>query len=152
VSRQLTASVLLIVDGLFTGVLWTLAIERVWIWREMDERAFADDFRNSIRRVDVVQPVFGLVATALAAYYAAKVSGSAQWLAFIGTALLVTVMVASVAVGVPLQKRLRAPQPDDLDISSNVLEIRRVWCRMHLVRTACGVSAFALLVVAVLYP
>src|SRR5262245_48579356 len=144
---------MLIASGLFTGVLWTLAIERVWIWRLMDLRTFAVDFGRSVRRVDLVQPAGAILSVGLAIGYATTVGGTARALSIAGAILVIVVIVISTAVGVPMQKLFRSAEageivPSDVDVAA----VRDRWVRLHLVRTVLGVVAFVLLVVAALYP
>jgi anthrone oxygenase-like protein len=152
-SSQLNATLMLIAAGLFTGVLWTLAIERVWIWRTMDARQFAVDFGRSVRRVDLVQPAGAVLSVALAVGYATTVGGTAQVLAIIAALLLVIIIVMSAAIGVPMQKLFRgAAEGEVLSSEVDVPAVRARWINLHLARTVLGIIAFVLLVVAALYP
>jgi hypothetical protein len=150
-SRGLVGVIMLVLGGLFTGVLWTLAIERVWIWRALDARAFAADFRSSVQRIDVVQPVTGALATAAAIGYATTVPSRGQTLSIAAAALLLVVIVASAGIGVPIQKRFRRADADELS-EGRIVELRGRWVALHLARTVAGVAAFVLLAVAALYP
>ncbi len=152
-SRQLVGVLMVIVNGLFMGVLWTLTIERVPVWQSIDLRAFAVDFGQSIRRVDLVQPAGAVLSVVFAAGYATTVGGTSRVLTVIAGVLLVVVIVISAGVGVPMQKPFRSAEGGDgLPAGVDVAGIRQRWIRIHLVRTLLGVVAFGLLVVAAIYP
>ncbi len=152
-SRELTATLAIIVSGIYMAPLWTLAIERVWIWAAMEPADFARDFRRSLLRIDLVQPAGAILAFALAIGYATTVGGSARVLSIIAAALLGIIIVISVAIGVPMQKLFRSVDEGEFDPSAiDVPVIRSRWIRLHLVRTALGVVAFVLLVIAGIYP
>src|SRR5262245_66120627 len=106
-STQLIATLMLVIDGVFTGILCAFSIERVWIWAELDLRDYAIDFRRSMRRADIVQPLFLILTIALAIWFTTRISGSAETQAFVAIALLVLILVGSVVVLVPWQKQFR---------------------------------------------
>jgi hypothetical protein len=49
-SARVSMIVMLGAGGLFTGGLVWYAWERVWIWRRLDLREYAVDFRRSVAR------------------------------------------------------------------------------------------------------
>jgi len=148
-STPLLATSMLVVAGVFTGILCAFSVERVWIWDRLDIREYAVDFRRSMRRVDVVQPALLILAIALAAVYAARTSGSVRTETLVALACLVAILAGSVGVLVPMQKPFRN-RPEG-DIPPDAGRIRRQWRAGHLVRTGLGLVAFAFLVHAVVY-
>ena len=148
-STSLIATIMLVVNGVFTGVLCAFAIERIWIWEQLDLHEYAVDFRRSIRRADLIQPATLILTIVLASVYASRVHNSARTETFIALGCLVAILVASTVVLVPLQKQFR--NRTEGEIPPDAETIRRKWRVGHLVRTALGLVAFALLVHAVVY-
>ena len=148
-STSLIASLMLVVNGIFTGILCAFSVERIWIWEQLDLRGYAVDFRRSVRRADLVQPALLVLTIALASAYATRVSSSSRTETIIGLACLVMILAGSTIVLVPLQKRFRN-RPEG-EIPADAEAIRRRWKIGHLVRTGLGIAAFVLLVHAVVY-
>ena len=67
---RLSTIVMLGAGGLFTGGVVWYAWERVWIWRRLPLRAYAVDFRRSVRRADPALPILLVVCAAGASGFA----------------------------------------------------------------------------------
>ena len=148
-STSLIATLMLVSSGVFTGVLCAFAVERIWIWDQLELRDYAIDFRRSMRRADILQPALLILTIVLAVVYATRVENSARTETIVALGCLFAILGASTIILVPLQKRFR--NRTEGDVPPDAEAIRRKWRVGHLVRTALGMSAFALLVHAVVY-
>ena len=139
------ASLMLIAGGLFAGGAATFAWSRVPIWRRMPVREFIGDFEQTLRRTDKVQPALLVVAIVSAAGFALTADGSARVLASVGAAGFVTTLAASLAILVPLQRRIVAKLPAE---AGAIDKMRARWFRGHLGRSMLGAASFATVAVA----
>ena len=131
------AALMVIAGGLFAGGAATFAWSRVPIWRTMPASAFVDDFSQTLRRTDKVQPALLVVAIAASIGFAVRGDGAGRVLALVGAAGFLAVLIASVTVMVPLQRRIiDCSQPEAID------EMRRRWFRGNLGRASLSVVAF----------
>src|SRR5918998_3890076 len=105
---EIFAALMLISGGLFAGGAAMFAWSRVTIWRRMAVPEFVDDFDQTIRWTDKVQPALLVVAAVLAIAFAVTADGAARLLAALGAAGFIVVLLASLAVLVPLQRRIIA--------------------------------------------
>lgn len=135
---------MLIAGGLFAGASAAFAWSRVPIWRGMSVPDFVADFGETIRRTDIVQPGLAVVAAVAGIGFALTEEGSARAIAAVGAAGLIIVLVASVAVMVPLQRRIITTRGQVDDIEA----MQRRWFSGNLGRSLLSVISFALLVVA----
>jgi hypothetical protein len=133
--------------GLFTGGVVWYAWERVWIWRRLTLREYAVDFRRSLRKADPALPILLTICAAAAAAFAWHTNGAARALAVAGIGLLATILVGSLVIAEPINHQFRR-LPEGV-VPPNAEQLRRLWRRFHLVRTAVAVTAFALLATAV---
>jgi hypothetical protein len=138
------AAIMLVAAGLFAGGAASFAWSRVGIWRRMPAAEFVNDFAQTIRMTDKVQPTLLVVAIVASTGFAATAEATARVLALLGAGSFLLTLVASVAVLVPLQRRIiRSAQPQPIEA------LRRLWFRGHLGRAALSVVAFAALTLAV---
>jgi Domain of unknown function (DUF1772) len=135
--------------GLFTGGVAWYAWERVWIWRRLDLREYAVDFRRSVRRADPALPILLVISGVAGSGFAVVSQGAARTLAFAGIGLLGLILVSSVLVAEPINSRFRRRREGDIPPDAD--RLRRDWRRFHLVRTFLAVAAFAFLLLAVSY-
>lgn len=140
------AALMLVSGGAFAGGAATFSWSRVPIWRTMDLAPFADDFSATIRRTDKVQPALLVLAIVSAIAFAVTADGSATALAWVGAGGFVVTLTASVAVLVPLQRRIIAQASAR---PAAVEEMRSQWFRGHLGRSVLSMSSFASLALAV---
>ena len=133
------AILMLVFGGLFSGGATAFAWERVPAWRRMDASEFRSDFADAIHKADRIQPALLVAAIVATIGFAISATGSPRTLALIGAAGFTATLIASVAVLVPLQRRIIASSTRQ-DV---VLEpMRRRWFLGHLGRSVMGVAAF----------
>jgi anthrone oxygenase-like protein len=139
------ASLMLIAGGLFAGGAATFAWSRVPIWRRMPVQEFIGDFEQTIRRTDKVQPALLVAAIVSAGGFAFTADGSARVLALVGAAGFVVTLAASLALLVPLQRRIVVTPPAE---AKAIDEMRARWFRGHLGRSMLAVASFVAVAVA----
>ena len=142
---EIFAALMLISGGLFAGGAATFAWSRVTIWRRMAVPEFVDDFDQTIRWTDKVQPALLVVAAVSAIAFAVTADGAARLLAALGAAGLIVVLLASLAVLVPLQRRIVATPPTE---TQSIDAMRLRWFTGNLGRSVLSIASFALMVVA----
>jgi hypothetical protein len=98
-----------------------------------------------VQRADRVQP--GLLVAAIVASFGFGLadSGAARILALIGASGFLATLIGSVAVLVPLQRRMSSPS-----LEASALErMRHLWFGGHIGRTLVGMASFVLVASAV---
>jgi hypothetical protein len=138
-------ALMLVGAGLFAGGALTFAWSRAPIWRSMPLPYFLEDFAQTLRLTDKVQPALLLTGAASAAVFAATSDGAAALLAAAGAAGLLLALVGSVAVLVPLQRRLIAIGAAN---GETIAEMRARWLRGNLGRSILATVSFALIAAA----
>src|ERR671917_866646 len=133
------ASVMVIAGGLFAGGAATFTWSRVPIWRRMPVQEFIGDFEQALRRTDKVQPALLVVAIVSAAGFALTAESSARVLGLVGAAGFVVTLAASIAILVPLQRRIVATPPAE---ANAIDEMRARWFRGHLGRSMLASASF----------
>ena len=139
------ASLMLIAGGLFAGGAATFAWSRVPIWRRMTAQEFIGDFEETLRRTDKVQPALLVAAIVSASGFALTADGLARVLALVGAAGFVVTLAASLALLVPLQRRIVATLPEE---AKAIEEMRARWFRGNLGRSVLAVASFVAVAVA----
>jgi anthrone oxygenase-like protein len=139
------ASVMVIAGGLFAGGAATFTWSRVPIWRRMPVQEFIGDFEQTLRRTDKVQPALLVVAIVSAAGFARTADGVARVLALVGAAGFVVTLAASLAILVPLQRRIVSTNPAE---AKAIGEMRARWFSGHLGRSMLAVASFVAVAVA----
>jgi Domain of unknown function (DUF1772) len=139
------ASLMLIAGGLFAGGTATFAWSRVPIWRRMPVQQFIGDFKETLRRTDKVQPALLVAAIVSATGFALTADGPARMLALVGAAGFIATLAASIAILVPLQRRIVATPPAEVKA---IDEMRARWFRGHLGRSTLAASAFVAVALA----
>jgi hypothetical protein len=137
---------MLLSGGLFVGGLVTIAWERAPAWRVTDLADFHTGFAHTLRRMDRLQPALLVVWLASTIGFASSVAGAARALAALAATGLLVVLVGSVAVLIPIQRRLVASGPALPPAAGEALRAR--WLGGHLVRTAAALACFVLAVAA----
>jgi hypothetical protein len=137
---------MLLSGGLFVGGLVTIAWERVPAWRASDLADFRIGFAHTLRRMDRLQPALLVVWAGSTIGYASSTGGAARTLAGLAAAGMLVVLVGSVALLIPIQRRLVASRPAPPPATGEALRAR--WLGGHLVRTAVALACFALAVTA----
>jgi anthrone oxygenase-like protein len=142
---EVLAALMLVAGGLFAGGAATFAWSRVPIWRRMGLPEFVTDFDQTIRWTDKVQPALLVVAVVSAAGFSITADGAARLLAALGAAGFTVVLLASLAVLVPLQRRIiSTPQSE----AGNLEAMRLRWFSGNLGRSVLSVISFVLVAVA----
>lgn len=102
---------------------------------------FATDFTSTMRRTDKVQPALLVTAIVSSLGFGLTADGSAAVLGWIGAAGLVVTLAASVAVLVPLQRRIVA-----LAVTQGAAadEMRQRWFRGQHGRAVLATASLAL--------
>jgi hypothetical protein len=142
---EIVAALMLIAGGLFAGGAAAFAWSRVPIWRRMAIPEFVSDFEQTIDRTDKVQPALLVVAAVSATLFAVAAEGAARFLAALGAAGFIVVLAASLAVLVPLQRRIVATPPSE---SATIDAMRLRWFAGNLGRAALSIASFVLMVIA----
>ena len=142
---DVSAALMLIAGGLFAGGAASFAWSRVPIWRGMPVPEFVADFAQTLRRTDKVQPALLIIAVVSAVAYAVIADGAARLLAFLGAAGFVVVLLATLAILVPLQRRIVRTSPTETE---SVEAMRLRWFNGNLGRSVLSVVSFALLAIA----
>ena len=148
-AMQSAAVVMLVVDGIWAGVIFTFAVERVSLWRRMPIAQYAVDFRRSLARVDPLQPILGVIAVIAAVVFALSASGSAAVWCWNGIALVVFVIIMSIALPERINSQFRRRPEGDVPPDAEALRTR--WRGLHYTRTVPAIGsivAFAIAVVA----
>ncbi len=139
-----SAIVMVVAAGLFAGAVANFAWARLPIWRRMPQSQFIGDFEQTIAIADKLQPAVLIVAIGATVVFAITSDGLTRILAFAAAAGFLAVLTASLAILVPLQRRIvsrRDPEPA-------IEEMRGRWYQGHLGRTALSVASFVVAVVA----
>jgi hypothetical protein len=137
---------MLLSGGLFVGGLVAIAWERIPAWRTSNLADFRIGFAHTLRRVDRLQPALLVVCLGSAIGFASSAGGAARTLAGLAAGGFLVVLVGSLAVLVPIQRRLVASGPAPPPPAAEVLRAR--WVGGHLVRTALALACFTLVVAA----
>lgn len=137
------AALMVIAGGLFAGGAATFAWSRVPIWRTTPAPAFVADFAQTISRTDKVQPALLVVAVAASVGFALTQDGAQRVLALVGAGGFIVVLIASLAVLVPLQRRII-----DCDDPEAIGEMRERWFGGNLGRSSLSVAAFVATAIA----
>jgi hypothetical protein len=106
---------------------------------------FIADFDETIRRTDIVQPAVAVIAAVAGIAFAVAADGWARLFALLGAGGLILVLLASLAVLVPLQRRIIATPSDQAE---EIEAMRLRWFSGNLGRSVLSAGSFALLVVA----
>ena len=90
---QISAWIMLVCCGLWSGGILIFAVERTDLWRRMPLEQYAVDFRRSLFRVDPMMPILGVTAGAGATFFALNRSGAATALAWAGVGFIALVFL-----------------------------------------------------------
>lgn len=141
---RLWTLLMVVSGGLFSGGVAVFAWERVPAWRRMSLPRFRSDFDTAIAKADRVQPALLVATIGATVGFALTATGPSRTLALIGAAGFTLTLIGSVAVLVPLQRRIIADSEQRLDLEA----MRGRWFLGHLGRTVVGVMSFVLVALA----
>ena len=138
--------VALAAGGLFTAAVVYFALVRVPQWRGMEIRSFLPDFERTIDVADKVQPALLTVTIVAGVMLVRSAEGTSEVLAGVALAGFAAIMLASLTIMVPLQRRMiRLGSDPAVPIGA----MRSRWLKGHLGRATLTVASFVLLVLAV---
>jgi hypothetical protein len=140
------AALLLIAGGVFAGSVVAFAWDRVSAWKAMPLQQFMTDYDHTINRADKIQPALLVVAIVAAVVYGLTATGSTRILVLVGAAGFLVVMVASLGILVPLQRRILRTSPES---GEAIHEMQQRWFSGHIGRAVLSVVSFGLVVAAV---
>lgn len=136
-----------VAGGVFTARVLYFAGVRAPQWLAMERGAFLPDFARTIRTADKVQPALLVVTIASLWMRSRSADGAAAALALAASAGFALTMAASVALLVPLQRRMIR---EGADPAVPIPALRSRWVKGHIGRTVLSVVSFALLLSATL--
>jgi hypothetical protein len=139
------AVVMLVFGGLFAGAVVNFAWSRVPIWLAMPRAQFLTDFAKSITVADKVQPALLAVTIVAAVGFAFTTESTARILALSAAVGFAVTMLASLAVLVPLQRRIIALGAE----SESVDTMQLTWFRGHIGRSVVSTISLVLAAAAV---
>jgi Domain of unknown function (DUF1772) len=143
---HLSAWLMVAAGGLFSGGIFFVAVERLNLWQRMPVDQYVVDFRRSVYRADPLMPIMGMISELGAVVFALNSAGRPATLAWLGTALIALIMVASTTLAEPINSEFRRlPEGQAPD---RVEQLRITWCRFHWARTVVALGALACLVAA----
>ncbi len=126
---------MIISSGLFTGGVLTVTWSRLPVWKKMDFQSFKADFGHTIKVTDKLQPILLVSTIFTAGIFSLNKSGIEQILAFIAVGGFTITLLASVAVLVPLQKRV-------LNSNESSALMYAKWQQGHIGRTVLSLVSF----------
>ena len=129
---------MVLAGGLFAGAVVNFAWDRLPIWRRMPLAQFIGDFEQTIDIADKVQPAVLVVSIIAAGLFAISTDGLARVLALVAAAGFLAVLVASLAILVPLQRRIIRSQDEPHELEA----MRGRWFQGHLGRSVLSVASF----------
>jgi hypothetical protein len=131
--------VIVLLSGVFAAGTIAAAL-RSRSWFAMDRSRFKIDFARTIAVADKLQPALAVGAIAAIAGYVIGSSESGEQFAIGAGSILFGIIVVSVAVLVPLQRRIISRS--ESDAVTERLQSR--WVRGHAGRTGAALVAFLL--------
>ena len=143
---RLAAWLMVMFGGLFAGGILIVAVERVNLWRRMPVDQYVIDFRRSLYRLDPLLPIMGTLSALGAVVFALNSEGHAAVLAWIGVALIVVIMVASIALAEPMNSKFR--RLPEGQAPEGAEQLRITWRQFHWARTVVALGALACLAAA----
>jgi hypothetical protein len=132
---QISAWVMLVFCGLWSGGILIFAVERTNLWRRMPLEQYAVDFRRSLFRADPMMPILGVTAGA-----------AATALAWVGVGFIVLVVVASITIAEPINSKFRRLPEGQMPKWAE--HYRTLWRRFHAARNLAALAALACLAAA----
>lgn len=144
---HVSAWLMAVCGGLFSGAILIVAVERVNLWRRMPTAQYVVDFRRSLYRSDPLIPIMGGLSASAAVVYALHSHDRSAVMAWIGVALIAVIMLASIVVAEPMNSKFR--RLPEGQAPAGVEQLRIAWRRFHFVRTGLALAALACLTAAV---
>lgn len=127
--------IMIISSGLFTGGVLTITWSRLAAWKKMNSQTFKEDFGDTIRITDKLQPILLASAILSTGIFSFSKDGIEQTLAWIATGGFTITLLASILVLVPLQKRI-------LQSAQSPTQMYAKWQQGHMGRTVLSLLSF----------
>lgn len=143
---QMSAWLMLVFGGLFSGGIFFVAVERLNLWSRMPIEEYVVDFRRSLYRLDPLMPILGAITAFGAVVFALNSDRPAAVLAWIGIGLIAVIMIASFSLAEPMNSKFRRLPEGHAPPSSEQLRVR--WRRFHWARTVVALASLACLAAA----
>jgi len=122
----------MVINGFFAGSVTALAWNRVRAWKHMPVEQFNEDFAETIRVADKLQPALLGVAFVFTSWFAILSHGTSQILASAAALSQSIILALSALVLVPLQRQLIASIGDDKTEAKALLDMRERWYAGHI--------------------
>ena len=145
---MIAAVIMVVCCGLWAGVIFAYAVERVNLWKRMPIDQYVVDFRRSVYRADPLQPILGVISTIAGVIFAFNASGPAAVAAWVGVALVISVIVMSIALPERINSMFRH-RPEG-EAPPDVENLRSRWRRLHYIRTVPSIAAFVAFAISVI--
>lgn len=133
-------------SSFFVGSVVTLAWNRVRAWADMPDDLFVDDFDETIRVADKFQPILLVAALVFMVGVTLTVHGTAQILATVSAVTQSVILLLSVTILVPLQRRLIAAHRHKTPDTAALRAMRTRWRQGHIGRSFLSVVMLILVV------
>lgn len=138
--------VMLVPAAIWTGIVVLYAIQRVNLWARMPIEQFAVDFRRSVYRAGPLQPILAITSLVGSVTFALNSHGTASIFAWVGAALIVGVVVMSIALPERINSQFRRRADGDTPPRADAL--RTNWRVLHWIRIGPTVAALISLMLA----
>jgi len=143
---QLSAWLMLIFCGLWTGGINVIAVDRLSVWKRMSVEEYAVDFRRHLLRVDPMMPILAVLTLIPAVYFATHAGPSASKAAWVGAGLVLLVIIASVSFAEPVNSKFR--RLPEGTVPEGAERYRVFWRRFHTCRNVVAIVALVSLAAA----
>lgn len=140
-------TVLLLLQGVWTGAIATIAWERIPAWRRLSPAAFADDFRDTLRRMDPTMPIIAIAILVIGLLYARDQEGTVATLAWCGLGGVASIIVGSLCLMEPINLTFRRLPAGASPPDATALHAR--WVLLHRLRLTIAIVSFALVASAI---
>lgn len=136
----------LLTCGIWAGIVFTYAIERVNLWARMPLPQYVIDFRRSLFRIDPLQPILAIVSILAAVVFALNTRGVSAALTWSAIGLIALVIIMSIALPERINSLFRR-RPEG-EAPPDVETLRSRWRTLRYLRTAPTIAAFLALALA----
>jgi uncharacterized membrane protein len=152
VVTRIVLFVAIMLDVLVAGVMWGTWLSLARTMTEYDAATFLADGQHMIDNLAVVMAVLMIAALAVGLLVVVLLfrdrARTAGWLAVVGLALMIGVLVVTLAVEVPIDNRIKDWTVDTLP--ADWKDVRSRWSTFHMLRTGLSLASVAAVVAAAL--
>jgi Domain of unknown function (DUF1772) len=143
---QVAAWLMVVFCGIWTGGINVIAVDRLSVWNRMSIQEYAVAFRRLLFRVDPMMPILAILTLMPAIYFAIYADPLASKAGWVGVALVLLVVVASVSLAEPVNSKFR--RFPEGTVPDGAERYRVFWRRFHICRNVAAIIAFACLAAA----